>query len=66
MNIKDFTEGEIEYLLSRCNFVNEEKPLFLMRARGIPIERIAEELEMSYSNARKLSQKVNKKIIKSL
>lgn len=46
--------------------VNYEKDLFEMRARGTPLEQIAEELDISSDYARKLSQKVNKKILKIL
>lgn len=66
MNIKDFTQDEIDYLLDRCNFVNYEQELFILRAKGTPIEEIAEILDISYDYARKISQKVNRKIIKVL
>ena len=66
MNVKDFTQDEIDYFLARCNFVNLEKDLFIMRAKGTPIEEIAEILNVSYDYARKISQKVNKKIIRVL
>lgn len=66
MNVKDFTQDEIDYLLSRCNFVNYERDLFELRAKGVPIEEIAEVLDISYDYARKISQKVNRKIIKVL
>lgn len=66
MNVKDFTQDEIDYLLDRCNFVNYERDLFILRAKGTPIEEIAELLDISYDYARKVSQKVNKKIIRVL
>ncbi len=66
MNVKDFTQDEIDYLLARCNFVNYEKDLFVLRAKGETIETIAEILDISYDYARKISQKVNKKIIRTL
>ena len=66
MIIADFTEPELEYLRQQCNFVNLEIPLFEMRAKGITLEKIAEELNISIDYARKISQKVNRKIIKIL
>ena len=66
MNIKDFTQLEIDYLLNVCNFVGLEKKLFKYRAKGYTLEEIAEILDISYDYARKVSRKVNKKIIKVL
>ena len=66
MIIFDFTEPELDLFRNKCNFVNYEKDLFEMRARGIPLEQIAEELDISSDYARKLSQKANKKILKIL
>lgn len=64
MKISDFTLPEIEYFRANCNFVNLEIEVFEKRARGIPLEEIAENLNISYDYARQLSRKVNKKIIK--
>lgn len=64
MIISDFTKPELDYLREQCNFVNLEIGLFEKRAKGIPLEQIAEELGISSDYARKLSQRVNKKIIK--
>lgn len=66
MIISDFTKPEIDYLKENCNFVNLEIPLFDMRSQGITLEVIAEQLNISIDTARKISQKVNKKIIKVL
>ena len=63
---KDFVQEEIDYLLAKCNFVNEEKDLFLLRATGSTLEEIAEVLNLSYDYTKKVSQKVNKKIIRVL
>lgn len=66
MKIADFTQSEIEFFLLRCNFVNLEIPLFEMRSKGYTLSEIADELNISIDYARKISQKVNKKIIKVL
>lgn len=64
MKISDFTLPEIEYFRANCNFVNLEIEVFEKRARGIPLEEIDENLNISYDYARQISRKVNKKIIK--
>jgi len=66
MIIKDFTEPELEYLRKNCHFVGDEIILFELRSEGIPIERIAETLNLSVDATKKISRKVNKKIIKVL
>ena len=63
---KDFVQDEIDYLLEKCNFVNEEKDLFLLRASGSTIEEASEIMDIPYDTTRKISRKVNKKIIKVL
>ena len=62
MVISDFTVPELNYLRDNCNFVGDEIYLFEARSRGVPLERIAEDLNMAPSTARALSCKVNKKI----
>lgn len=66
MIISDFTAPELEYLRKNCNFVNLERELFEMRSSDETLETIADELCISIDYARRLSQKVNKKIIKVL
>ena len=64
MIISDFTKDELDFFRSNCNFVNLEVKIFEGRAKGIPLEVIAEEINISYDYARQLSRKVNKKILK--
>lgn len=66
MQIHSFTKPELDYLRENCNFVNNEVQVFEMRSRGIPLEAIAEALNISTDTARKTSQRVNKKIGKVL
>lgn len=66
MNIKDFTKPELDYFRENCNFVGIESDVFELRSRGIPIEEIAEELNMSVDGIKKVSRRVNKKIIRTL
>jgi len=64
MVISDFTCVELEYFRDKCNFVGYEQDLFELRSRGIPLERIAEQLNMSVDGVKKISRKVNAKITK--
>lgn len=64
MIISDFTASELEYFRENCNFVNLEIQIFEQRAKGKSLERLAEDLNISYDYARQISRKVNKKILK--
>lgn len=64
MLISDFTVPELDHLRVNCNFVGNEKEVFELRSQGIPLERIAEQLNMSVGGINKISQKVNRKIKK--
>lgn len=66
MVISDFTQFELDYLQSACNFVNSEKDVFSMRSQGMTLESIAELLNMSVENVKRISRKVNNKITKVL
>lgn len=66
MVVSDFTVPELEHLRNQCNFVGNEIQVFELRSRGMPLERIAEELNMSVEGIKKISRKVNNKIIRVL
>jgi len=62
MIISDFTKPELDMFRDACNFVGNERTLFELRSQGVPLEQIAETLDMSVTGINKISQKVNKKI----
>ena len=66
MNIKDFTKPELDYFRENCNFVGIERDLFELRSQGVPLEVIAEQLNMSVDGIKKVSRRVNKNILRSL
>lgn len=66
MVVSDFTVPELERFREKCNFVGHEIKVFELRSKGVPLERIAEEMNMSYEGIKKVSIKVNKKINKVL
>lgn len=64
MIISDFTTAELNYFRCACNFVGSEVRVFEMRSQGVSLEEIAEILNLSVDGAKKISQKVNRKIAK--
>ena len=66
MRVCGFTKPELDFFRENYNFVNLEIEVFEMRSRGIPLEAIAEALNISADTARKYSQRVNRKIGKVL
>lgn len=64
MIISNFTKPEIDYLLKNCNFTKQEESLFKLRASGISLDLIADDMNISRDWVGKLSQKVNRKILK--
>jgi len=66
MRINDFVEWELEKFRNECNFDKEQLEFFNYRAKNIPIEQIAEKMNISVGKANKLSRKVKDKIIKVL
>ena len=64
MKIYDFTVPELNYFRDYCNFTEEERILFEYRAKNIPLETCAEIMNVSISTAKRISKRVNNKIIK--
>lgn len=64
MKIYDFTLPELNYFRDNCNFTHEEQMLFEYRAKNIPLECIAEIMNVSISTINRISKRVNKKIEK--
>lgn len=64
MVISDFTKLELDVFRDNCNFVGSERAIFDLRSQGIPLESIAETLNLSIDGAKRISRKVNNKIIK--
>ena len=66
MVVSSFTVPELNYLRDNCNFVGTESDVFELRSKGIPLEEIAEILNMSAEGIKKVSRKVNNKITRVL
>jgi DNA-binding CsgD family transcriptional regulator len=46
--------------------VGNEKEVFELRSKGIPLEQVAEYINMSVDGVKKVSRKVNRKIVTAL
>ena len=66
MLVSDFTVPELNTFRANCNFVGNEITVFELRSQGIPLEEIAETLNMSVEGIKKVSRKVNRKITRVL
>lgn len=66
MIVSDFTLPELNYLRENCNFVGLEIRVFELRSKGITLERIAEDLDMSVEGVKRISRKVNNKIMRTI
>ena len=64
MKIYDFTQVELNIFREKCNFTAEESALFEYRAKNIPLETCAEHMNVSISTAKRISRRVNNKIIR--
>lgn len=64
MKIYDFTQPELNYFREYCNFTEDQRTLFEYRAKNIPLEQCAELMNVSVPTIKRLSRKVNNKIIK--
>ena len=62
MIVSDFTKPKLNVFRENCNCVGSEVDVFELRSQGVPLEQIAEMLDMSVTGVNKISQKVNKKI----
>lgn len=64
MKIYDFTVPELNYFKENCNFTEDEMKLFEYRAKNVPLDMCAEIMDVSLSTVKRISRRVNKKIIK--
>ena len=62
MQIYDFTIPELEYLISLCNFSDDELTYFNLRAKHKSNTQIAYEMNISESTVSVLASKVKAKL----
>jgi len=63
LKLYSLTLPQVEYYRTFCNFDEKEAALFELRRQNIPLERCAETLLYDYGAIKKISSRVNKKII---
>lgn len=64
MKIYEFTVPELDYFRTNCNFTREESFLFEHRSKHYSLEEVAEMMNVSVSTVKRISRRVNRKIIK--
>jgi hypothetical protein len=64
MKLYVFTKKDIDRFLVECNFTPDEERLFRLRCKEHTLEYRAEQMNVSISTAKRLSRRVNNKIIK--
>ena len=64
MNITSFTKPELDYFRDNCNFTKDERTLFEYRVQERSLEECAELMNVSVSTVKRISQKINNKIIR--
>ena len=66
MLIRDFTKPEIEYLISQCNFTDDERTYFILKSKDKSNIQIAIEMNISEAQVSRLAKRVKTKIRKIL
>lgn len=64
MIITRFTKPELDYFREYCNFTKDELQLFEYRAQEYSLEYCAELMNVSVSTIKRISSRVNNKIIR--
>lgn len=63
MKVYDFTAPQLAYYSEFCNFSPQEEELYNLRKRGATLEQCAESMHCEMTTIKKISRRVNKKII---
>lgn len=66
MKISDFVEWELDLFRNQCNFTDDERQYFELKAKGKSNIQIAFEMNVSENTVVNIGRKVKKKIIKVL
>ena len=66
MIISKFTVPELQYFEDNCNFTDIELSVFRLRGQGASLDDVSFALGITKDKTKKISQKVNRKIIKIL
>lgn len=64
--MSNFIEPELNRLRELCNFVDIERDVFELRARGHSLYEMSDMLDLDYEVIKRASQRVTTKIIKAI
>lgn len=64
MKVYEFTVPELDRFRRLANFTKDERQLFEYRASGVTLEECAEKMNVSVATVKRISRKVNSKIIR--
>ena len=64
MKFEDFIQPEIDEIVAKANFTEEEKEIFLLLCKGKTVVSISWKLTMSERTAYRIIEKIKKKIRK--
>lgn len=62
MKICDFTKPEIDYLLTECNFTEDERVVFIALSHGNSLENTSEICNISVSTTKRIKRRIWAKI----
>lgn len=62
MKICDYTMPELRYFLAECNFTEDEEVLFLLRTKDYPLEKCAEEMNVSTATVDRIHKRIKIKM----
>lgn len=66
IKVYDFTQPEIDYILSMANFSPPEREFFNLRNEYLTLEQAAERMNISPTTAYRINKKMKFKILKVL
>jgi len=62
MLLRDYTKPELESLIDRCNFTDNELKYFILKSKDKSIVQISFEMNISEQQVSKLARRVKNKI----
>jgi DNA-directed RNA polymerase specialized sigma24 family protein len=64
IKVPNFTKDEINYILDKANFTDQQHTLFMLRNKECSYEMCAEEMNVSIATVKRIAKTMNEKIRK--
>ena len=64
IKVPNFTKDEINYILDKANFTDQQRTLFFLRNQEYSYEMCAEEMNVSIATVKRIAKIMNDKIKK--